>query len=582
MGSPVRSNHITNTLVSERRHFHPAFGGKPARYAFVLLPAVHGERPCPHRPAQSTVKIATCLTELPPTTAQLNRRAAIWALGSLFAAPAPGTSAIADPRSESFPFKLGVASGMPRPDSVVLWTRLAPFPHQPVGGLPELLFLVRWELALDEHFSRGLRTGKVLASPEHGHSVHVQVGSLPSGTVFFYRFMTRDAVSPIGRTRTAPAADADVSRLRLALASCQHYEQGAYAAHREIAARDLDFVLFVGDYIYESSNPRYRVRAHEGPVPTTLEGYRARHATYKLDADLRAAHAAHPWVLTWDDHEVENDYANGHSAKGLSAPAFLQLRVAAYKAYFEHMPVSPAMAPRGPHMRIHDRYTWGRLVDLWTLDNRQFRDPQACAATGSSGGRIVAPCAELEVPGRSMFGAEQEAWLANGLSGSPRRWKLLGQGSQVCRSGIDSPLGQRIHSDGWDGYPGARERLLRAIAEPQVDNVLCLGGDVHRHVAAQLRLQPNESSSPIVASEFVCSSITSRGMSEAVMGLMRASNPDMLHARSDERGYALIELTPQSAACEFRSTPFPAQGDARLGTQARFVVEAGTPGVLAG
>ena len=321
---------------------------------------------------------------------------------------------------------------------------------------------------------------------------------------------------------------------------------------------------------------------HEGPPPTTLEGYRARHATYKLDADLRAAHAAHPWVLTWDDHEVENDYADGHSAKGLGAQAFLQRRAAAYKAYFEHMPVSPAMAPRGPQMRIHDRTTWGRLADLWTLDNRQYRDVQACSGAGGRGGHIVAPCSELEEPHRSMFGATQEDWLAQGLAGSPRRWKLLGQGSQISRSSIDSALGRRIHSDGWDGYPKARERLLRAIAEPRVDNVLCLGGDVHRHVAAQLRVRPNEPDSPIVASEFVCSSISSRGLSEALMELMRSSNPDMLHARSDERGYALIELTPRAASCEFRGTPFPAQADARLTTQARFEVDAGTPGVISG
>jgi alkaline phosphatase D len=522
------------------------------------------------------------MSERPALPHLLNRRAALWALSSLFAATWPhrvARSALDRPL-EGFPFTLGVASGMPRPDSVVLWTRLAPFAHLPVGGLPEMEFTVRWELARDEHFSRGLRTGKVLARPEHAHSVHVEVDALPAGTEFFYRFMTRDAVSPIGRTRTAPSADAEVARLRLALASCQHYEQGAYVAHREIAARDLDFVLFVGDYIYESSNPRYRVRAHEGPVPTTLEAYRARHATYKLDPDLRAAHAAHPWVLTWDDHEVENDYAGAHSAKERGAEAFLQLRAAAYKAYFEHMPVSPAMAPRSGFMRIHDRFAWGRLADLWTLDNRQYRDVQVCAPQGGRGGRVTAPCGELDEPGRSMFGAEQEAWLARGLADSPRRWKLLGQGTQVSRSAIDSPLGRRIFTDGWDGYPAARERLLRAIAGPRTDNVLCLGGDVHRHVAAQLRLQPNEPNSPIVASEFVCSSISSRGMSEAVMALMQASNPDMVHARSDERGYALIEITPQAAWCDFRSTPFPARSDARLGTQARFIVEQGTPGVL--
>jgi alkaline phosphatase D len=179
-----------------------------------------------------------------------------------------------------------------------------------------------------------------------------------------------------------------------------------------------------------------------------------------------------------------------------------------------------------------------------------------------------------------MFGAEQERWLAQGLAASRRRWKLLGQGTQISDSGVDTPLGRRIYTDGWDGYPAARERLLRAIAEPQLADVLCLGGDVHRHVAAQLRLRPNDDHSPIVASEFVCSSVTSHGLSEAVMALMLASNPDMLHGRSDERGYALLDITPDAATCEFRATPFPAQAEARLTSQAMFRVESGRAGVL--
>jgi len=508
--------------------------------------------------------------------ARLSRVAAALALGRLFASPASATPI--DAPAGSYPFTLGVASGMPRPDSVVLWTRLAPQPHAPGDGPPERPIQLRWELADDEGFSRRLRSGTVVVQPEHAHSAHVQVDGLPAGAQFYYRFMTADAVSPIGRTRTAPAADADVASLRIALASCQHYEQGSFVAHREIAARDLDFVLFVGDYIYESSNRRYQVRAHEGPPPMTLPEYRARHATYKLDVDLRAAHAAHPWVLTWDDHEVENDYANDRDPLELPPAVFLQRRAAAYQAYFEHMPVAPQMAPQGSAMRIHERYTWGRLAEIWTLDNRQYRDAQACS--DRAGGSVVAPCDEMNIASRSMFGAEQERWLAQGLARSTRCWKVLGQGTQISPCGVDTALMRRVHTDGWDGYPKARERLLRAIAEPRLANVLCLGGDVHRHVAAQLRLRANDERSPIVASEFVCSSITSHGLSEAMTALIRSSNPDMLHARSDERGYALIELNPQGAGCDFRATPFPADARARLSTQARFYVEQGQAGVV--
>ena len=513
--------------------------------------------------------------------ARLRRGAAAWAWASLFGATAPVTRAAASlPRGE-YPFTLGVASGMPRPDSVVLWTRLAPRPHAPLGGMPDASVELRWELALDEAFSRGLRSGTFTARPEHGHCVHVQAEGLPSATELFYRFLVGDAVSPVGRTRTAPAPSAAPARLRIALASCQHYEQGAFAAHRDIAEHDVDLVLFVGDYIYESSNPRYRLRSHEGPPPKTLAEYRARHATYKLDADLRAAHAAHPWLLTWDDHEVENDYANDQSPSGRPPGEFLARRAAAYKAYFEHMPVAPAMAPIGAAMRIHQHFTWGRLAELWTLDSRQYRSVQACGEPGRGGGRVLAECGELGLESRSLLGMEQEQWLAQGLARSERRWKLLGQGSQVCPGGIQSPMGRRIFSDGWDGYPRARERFMQSLAQARGGNVVCLGGDVHRHLAAQLRAG-GDRVSPIVAAEFVCSSITSHGVSEAVMELMRSSNPDIVHGRSDERGYALIEVTPNAASCEFRATPFPAKAQAKLTTQARFVAEAGRPGVATG
>lgn len=513
----------------------------------------------------------------------LSRSAAAIALGSLFSAssgPQARVPAFEKPRFGTYPFTLGVASGMPRPQSVVLWTRLAPEPYERGGGLPELPMPVRWELAEDEHFGRLVQSGEVAAHPAHAHSVHVEVTGLVAGRSYFYRFISGDAVSPIGRTRTAPAEDAPVQRLRLALASCQHYEQGHYAVHREIAARDLDFVLFVGDYIYESSKPEFIVRAHEGPPPTRLEMFRRRHATYKLDAHLRAAHAAHPWVLTWDDHEVENDYADAHSWFDLDTQSFLRRRAAAYKAYFEHMPVSPSMAPKGPAMRIHDRYAWGQLAELWTLDTRQYRSVQACGADARlAGGRLLHRCDALADDSRSVFGAEQEQWLGDGLAHSPRTWKLLGQASQISPWGVDTPLGRSVYSDSWDGYPRARERLLHGIAEAGVRDVIALGGDVHRHVAAHLRLRPNDPHSPVVASEFVTSSVTTRGLPETVMSVIRYANPDLAHARSDERGYALIELRPQAARCEFRAAAFPVVQDARLHTQAVFTVERGHAGV---
>ena len=505
-------------------------------------------------------------------------RAALWLALGAWAAP-PAARAQAAPRWAANPFSLGVASGQPRPDSVVLWTRLVPEFEDESARSARPACAVRYEIYSDAALRQPVAQGEVSTDAQRAHSVHVHARGLAPQRDYWYRFSCGNAVSPVGHTRTAPSADADVARLRFALASCQHYEQGFYAAHREIAQRELDFVLFVGDYIYEGSNPSAAVRLHGAPVPHTLAEYRARHALYKRDADLQAAHAAHPWILTWDDHEVVNDYADDRGP-GWNEPArFLQRRAAAYRAYFEHMPL--ALPPQGASMRIHDRFAWGRLAELWTLDCRQYRSHHACPDPENDAGRIVTTCAELADPARSMLGSAQEAWLAQGLAASTRRWKLLGQSTQISSTGSNTPDGRSIWTDGWDGYPLARQRLLQGVLDAGVRDVLTFGGDVHRHVAADLRPLPNDPASPVAASEFIGGSISSRGAELASMQRMRRHNPDIVHARGDERGWALIEVTPEAARCEFRATPHPARADAQFGTQARFAVEAGRAGVQA-
>jgi alkaline phosphatase D len=514
---------------------------------------------------------------------QLHRSAAAMALAALFATPSflSRAKVLTELQNTDALFRLGLASGCPRPDSVVLWTRLMPQPHVPGGGMPASAVEVLWEIAEDEQFSKLRQEGRVLAVPEHAHSVHVKVKGLGSDRRYFYRFRVGDQLSPVGRTRTAPAAAAPVRQLRFALASCQHYEQGLYAVHREIAEQSLDFVLFVGDYIYESTNSRFRIRSHESfERPTDLDGYRARHATYKMDADLQAAHAAHPWILTWDDHEVSNDYANDRSRDTDNASRFLQLRAAAYKAYFEHMPVDPDRSPMGASMQIHDHWSWGQLAELWTLDARQYRHAQACSEPDGSGSKILGACAELKDPQRSILGMAQEDWLHQGLTQSQRQWKLLGLNSQFSSTTVQTPLGHRIYSDGWDGYPFAQQRLLDVLSRSQMSNVIFMGGDVHRHVASQIRTRANDPDAPIVAAEFICSSVTTRGLSEFLNNIVQTSNPDSIHSRSDERGYALIEITPQATHCIFRSTAFPVVSRlAPLHTQAEFFSFTDRPGV---
>ncbi|RZU00749.1 alkaline phosphatase D family protein [Rivibacter subsaxonicus] len=517
------------------------------------------------------------------TCGVLGRRAAAMAMSLLFAPRglAEDTGATTRPRLDADPFTLGVASGLAGGARVVLWTRLAPSPREPWGGMAPEPVALHWQLADDEGFTRIVREGQALARPEHAHSVHVALDALATDRFYYYRFLVGDAVSPVGRTRTPPAPDADVARLRVALASCQHYEQGAYAAHADLARRDVDLVLFAGDYIYEGSNPRFVVRPHEAGLPRDLEAYRQRHVTYRLDPNLQAVHAAHPWLLVWDDHEVENDYAGLAGSRGevVDEASFLALRTAAYKAYFEHLPVAPDLLTIGAPGGLRGQLPWGQLADLWTLDGRQFRSVQACNPPGRAGGRALVNCGELNDERRTVFGAEQERWIAEELAASRRGWRVVAQGTQLAPAGIEAPmLGRSIYSDGWDGYPRARERLLQAFAGAPGGDVVCLGGDVHRHVAARLRLDPADTRSPVIASEFCCSSISSRGLPEAAAALMRRSNPDLLHARGDERGYALLEFTPRELRCDFMATAFPAVEGATLHRQARYVVERGLAG----
>lgn len=498
------------------------------------------------------------------------------------------------PRWAGDPFALGVASGQPRPDSVVLWTRLHDVALDPwlrathaagqVGAGDDPAVEVRFEVYADQSPRRLVQAGVLPARASRAFSVHAQVQGLEPGRVYHYRFLCGDAVSAVGRTRTAPLPQDDPARLRLALASCQHFEQGLFSAHREIASQDLDLVLFVGDYIYESSWQRPAVRSHGSAVPTDLAGYRARHALYKSDADLRAAHAAHPWILTWDDHEVVNDYAADQGPWWNDPAVFLRRRAAAYQAYFEHMPLR--LPPDGASMRIHDHFSWGRLADLWTLDCRQYRSVHACADPLRGGGRPLIDCEALQDESRTMLGIDQERWIARELIASTTRtgpdqgWRVLAQASQISSSGLDTPLGRSIYSDGWDGYPRARERLLGMIHEARIPRVLALGGDVHRHVAARLRPRPNDERSPVVASEFVTSSISSRGASQALMERMRRSNPDVAHARGDERGYALVEFTRKGVSTRFRAARHPVLAGAQFHDQATFHVEPDRPGVL--
>ena len=493
-----------------------------------------------------------------------------------FAAPRTLT-ATAAPRFSAPPFSLGVASGAPTADGILLWTRLAPEPLGD-GGLGEEAIEVRWEIAHDEKFSRLARRGLATAEPGRAHAVHAEVAGLEPAREYFYRFLAGGESSPVGRTRTAPAAGAESPRLRLALASCQQYEQGWYVAHRHLVADAPDLVAFVGDYIYESSWGREHVRKHHTAEPKTLADYRARYAQYKTDPDLQAAHACAPWLVTWDDHEVDNDYANDR-AEDL-APDFLARRAAAYRAFLEHLPIRPsALRPDG-EVRLYGSHAWGSLANLLVLDDRQYRAHQACPKAGRGGSNTVGPaCTDREAPGRTLLGEAQEQWLDGALAGSKARWNVIVQQTLFATAGRDTDKGRLHWTDGWDGYPWARARLLDSLVASKAANPVILGGDVHANYVCDVNREAGNPDSLPVASEFCGTSITSQGFDQKRIDAIRAGNPHIHFADGTRRGYVLLDFGREAALAKLRAVDTVKRPDAGISTIASFAVEAGKPGV---
>lgn len=488
---------------------------------------------------------------------------------SLAAGFAPGL--LRHARADTVPrFALGIASGHPNPAGMVLWTRLTGV------DLPDRVE-VRWEMAEDETFRRVLASGTEVAEAAWAHSVHAEPAGLKPGRWYWYRFEALGQRSPVGRTRTAPAPDA-MEPLRFAIASCQRWDHGLFAAWRHMLAEPLDLVMFLGDYIYEYGFAADRVRPQPGGATVTLAQYRERHAQYKSDPALQAMHAAVPWLFVWDDHEVENDYAGLRGEK--IAQDFPPRRAAAYQAYWEHQPLPRAWAPKGTDMRMHGRHEWGRLARIHALDDRQYRDPQACTPTGRQGSHTLPlkDCPALLDPKRSLLGTAQERWLAEGWDTTAGRWNLVAQQTLMARMNRNAAE-PTYWNDGWDGYAPARNRLLGTVLERKVPNVVVLGGDVHSHVVADLKADFDDEKSPVVASEFCGSSITSWSGPQSHMDAALVANPHLHFAHSDQRGYMSFVLDAQGLSASVRSLDDALKLDSGIRTVARFAVEPGRAGV---
>ena len=490
--------------------------------------------------------------------------------------------AVARPKFQGYPFKLGVNSGDPLPDGVVLWTRLAPKPlaEDGRGGMPNKNVPVRWQVATDERFRNVVRRGETNARPELGHSVHVEVEGLRPGREYFYRFKAGDETSPVGRTKTFPSLGSAVAQMTFAFASCQQYEHGYFNAYRRMSEEDLDLVVHLGDYIYEYGANEYQapggnVRFHKGPEIISLSDYRNRLAQYKSDEDLQAAHAAFPFIVTWDDHEVENNYADEIPESGQSPEPFLQRRANAYQAYYEHMPLRRSSIPRGPDMQLYRRLTYGNLAEFNVMDTRQYRDDQA------AGDGTDPPNPEQQDPNRTLTGGEQERWLLDGLADSGTAWNVLAQQVFFAQRDFDTGDGQRFSMDAWDGYIGSRDRISKSIQDKNVRNPVVLTGDVHNNWACDLKADYDDQSSATIGSEFVGTSITSGGdgadtspSQEAVV----AENPHITFFNG-QRGYVRCTITPEEWRADYRVVPYVSQPGSRVFTRASFVIESDNPGL---
>ncbi|PZA10321.1 alkaline phosphatase [Rhodopseudomonas palustris] len=532
------------------------------------------------------------MTYPPSDPSAFDRRTVLrGALGAGLIGLTPIQAGAAAPVSfSSDPFTLGVASGDPAPDGFVLWTRLAPEPLKARGGMNAHPVEVTVEIADDPAMARILRSERAIAHLELAHSVHVEIEGLEPGRDYFYRFRAGDAESPVGRARTLPAPDAKPSQLRFAAAGCQRWEGGYYSAWRAIAEDQLDFVFHYGDYIYEygfathdkDGAPWPRTMPKDFPACYTLTDYRRRYALYKSDPDLKAAHASCPFLPSFDDHEIANNWAGDSDPKHTPAEAFLSRRAMALQAWYEHMPVRRAQRPRGPDVTAYRGFRFGALADIAVLDTRQYRSRQPC------GNGFLAGCAEAEAPDRTMLGAAQEQWLATRLRQGDATWRVLAQ--QVLFAPFDWRGFPRIEDRGapvadvdtWNGATAARDRVIAMLDEAKTSNAVVLSGDLHRALALELHRDVHHPDAPAVGVEFLSTSISSVGgapANDAALAAMYRNNPH-LKLFSDQRGYTRHIVTPQQWQADYRAIDSITAPGHPAQTIGSFTIEAGRPGLI--
>jgi alkaline phosphatase D len=471
-------------------------------------------------------------------------------------------------------FRHGVASGDPRPHSVVLWTRVTPTAAATPGSRRGPRVAVRWQVARDRRFRRIVARGKVMTGPARDHTVKVDPRGLAADTVYFYRFVYKGRTSRVGRTRTAPRASADNANLRFGMVSCSNWQAGYFSAYRHLADRnDLDLVVHLGDYLYEYAPGEYGygqseedIRRH---VPAkeivSLADYRRRHAQYKTDPDLQRLHAKLPFVTTWDDHESANDaWRDGAENHNAGEGSWAARKAAARRAYDEWMPVRMSDSARlNDGTRLYRRLKFGRLAELSMLDLRTYRSQQVA----------YQPDPGADDPSRTITGRNQMRWLKDSLHDDRALWKLVGNPVMIAPVripeayvdevseivGTPAPKdGPPYNVDQWDGYTADRREIFDHIRDRGVNNAVFLTGDIHSGWACDLPYDAESyaAGTPLgrsLATEFVCSSVTSNNLkditgdpsgvtSTAVEEGVKVANRHVKYLNFDDHGFSVVDI----------------------------------------
>jgi alkaline phosphatase D len=469
---------------------------------------------------------------------------------------ATGPVGAAEPAAAPLPpgvFGLGVASGDPLDDRVILWTRLASEPLAADGGAPAGPVEVAYDVSTDPTFSALVASGLTSATPELGHSVHVDVTGLQPDTVYFYRFRTADQTSPAGRTRTFPRADADPGRFRFVFASCQDLQWGRFPVWGRAAEEDdLDAIVFLGDYIYELnlgdlSPSKDGERVWAGPEPVTLEDYRRRYAQTTADPQLQAARGAAPWFVTWDDHEVSNNYAGDVAQTGITTPTpeARARRIAAYQAWYENTPIRIEPEPTDfDALVVHRDLRFGSLAQLYTIETRQSADVPACRTDGGLNSDKGPLCDEARDEERSILGEAQEAWLTERLTAATARWNIITNPIMLAELNLGTDQAPSTMRDTWSGYPAARRRLLDTIRTAEVANPVVVTGDWH----SSFVLDVTDDSGQVVMPELLGGSVSTVIFESEDFSV---ANPNVRYWK-DAHCYAVVTVTDARLLCEFK------------------------------